>query len=216
VPIGAREPEREIGKEAAMDDASDAAVLARSLAAPEAFGEIYDRHAPTLLRYLARRVGADDAEGLLGELFRIAFERRGSFDRTRASARPWLYGIASHLLLKHRRSEGRALRVWARLASTRERPADSEERSIARADARALFSRVIDALEALPDVERDALLLFAWEDQSYEDIASALDVPVGTVRSRLNRARQRLCELAPGVGKPAGRAGAKRPRGAKR
>lgn len=188
-----------------MDDASDAAVVARSLASPEVFGELYDRHAATLLRYMTRRVGSDDAEGLLGELFRIAFERRSAFDGTRVSARPWLYGIASHLLLKHRRGEGRALRAWARLASTRERPADSEERSVALADARALLPKVIDAL-----------LLFAWEDQSYEDIAAALEVPVGTVRSRLNRARRRLRELAMPAGKRPRRTAEKRPRRAKR
>ncbi len=191
-------------------------MLARSLATPEAFGALFDRHAGTVLRYLARRVGANDADGLLGEVFRIAFERRRSFDVARASVRPWLYGIATNLLLKHRRSEGRALRAWARVAATRERPADSEERSIALADARALLPKVIDALEAIPDGERDALLLFVWEEQSYEDIAAALAVPVGTVRSRLNRARQRLRELATPTGKQRRQTQPKRPRRAKR
>jgi RNA polymerase sigma-70 factor (ECF subfamily) len=62
-------------------------------------------------------------------------------------------------------------------------------------DARLLFPRVADAIEALPDGEREALLLFAWEDLSYQGVAEALDLPIGTVRSRLNRARAHLREL---------------------
>jgi DNA-directed RNA polymerase specialized sigma24 family protein len=67
---------------------SDAEVIGRSLDQPEAFGLIYDRHAPFVLRFLGRRVGAEVAEGLAGELFRIAFERRKTFDGSRASALP--------------------------------------------------------------------------------------------------------------------------------
>jgi len=62
-------------------------------------------------------------------------------------------------------------------------------------DARLLFPRVADAIEALPNGEREALLLFAWEDLSYQGVAEALELPVGTVRSRLNRARAHLREL---------------------
>ena len=78
-----------------MDSPSDAEVIGRSLSEPEAFGLIYDRHAATLLRFLGRRAGAKVAEGLVGELFRIAFERRKTFDASRASALPWLYGRLS-------------------------------------------------------------------------------------------------------------------------
>ena len=90
-----------------MTDASDAQVVARSLAEPQAFGVLFDRHAPALLGYLVRRIGRDEAEGLIGDVFRIAFERRARFDPAHDTARPWLYGIAGNLLLKHRRSEAR-------------------------------------------------------------------------------------------------------------
>ena len=73
-----------------MDSPSDAEVIGRSLDEPEAFGLVYDRHAATVLRFLGRRVGAEAAEGLLGELFRIAFERRKTFDAARESALPTL------------------------------------------------------------------------------------------------------------------------------
>src|SRR2546430_9722100 len=96
-----------------MSSPSDAEVIGRSLSEPEAFGLIYDRHAATLLRFLGRRAGAKVAEGLVGELFRIAFERRKTFDMSRANALPWLYGIGSHVVLKHRRGEGPRPRAYA-------------------------------------------------------------------------------------------------------
>jgi RNA polymerase sigma-70 factor (ECF subfamily) len=68
-------------------------------------------------------------------------------------------------------------------------------------DARVLFPRVADAIESLPDGEREALLLFAWEELSYQHVADALELPIGTVRSRLNRARARLRELLGASGK---------------
>jgi RNA polymerase sigma-70 factor (ECF subfamily) len=176
-----------------MSPPSDAELIGRSLGEPEAFGLIYDRHAATLLRFLGRRAGARVAEGLVGEVFRIAFERRKAFDASRTSALPWLYGIGANLLLKHRRGEARWLRASARLAAARE--ATDRRATAAALDARVVFSRVADAIEALPDGEREALLLFAWEDLPYEGVAEALELPVGTVRSRLNRARARLREL---------------------
>ncbi|MGH7302781.1 MAG: RNA polymerase sigma factor [Candidatus Rokuibacteriota bacterium] len=182
-----------------MTSSSDAEVIGRSLGEPEAFGLIYDRHAATLLRFLGRRIGAKIAEGLVGELFRIAFERRKTFDGSRGSALPWLYGIGSNLLLKHRRGEARRLRASARMAAA---PQVSDGRAHAAAlDARLLFPRVADAIEALPDDEREALLLFAWEALSYQSMAEALELPIGTVRSRLSRARARLRELLEPKGK---------------
>src|SRR5438128_10661990 len=176
-----------------MMSSSDAEVIRRSLSEPEAFGLIYDRHAATLMRFLGRRAGARVAEGLVGELFRIAFERRKTFDASRASALPWLYGIGSNLLLKHRRGEARRLRASARMAAADE-PADRRA-SAAALHARLLFPRVADAIEALPDGEREALLLFAWEDLSYQSVAEARELPIGTARSRLNRPRPQLREL---------------------
>jgi MFS family permease len=100
-----------------MGSSSDAEVISRSLGEPEAFGLIYDRHAATLLRFLGRRAGAKVAEGLVGELFRVAFERRATFDASRVSALPWLYGIGSNLLLKHRRAEI-VIPVWVPYLAT--------------------------------------------------------------------------------------------------
>jgi RNA polymerase sigma factor (sigma-70 family) len=182
-----------------LDDRTDADVIACSLDDPRQFAAVFDRHAGVVFRFLVRRVGRDTADELLGETFRIAFERRSTFDRERENARPWLYGIATNLLAKYRRTEARRLRATARLAAAF--PADRSADDVASVlDARQLCRVVIDAITELPDGERDALLLYAWEELDYEDIAVALGIPVGTVRSRLNRARSRLRELRAGTG----------------
>lgn len=182
-----------------MGSPSDAEVIRRSLEEPEAFGLVYDRHAAAVLRFLGRRVGAQAAEGLLGELFRIAFERRKTFDAARVTALPWLYGIGSNLLLKHRRAEARRLRASARMAAA-DHAADRRT-SAAAFDARVLFPRVAEAIGSLPDSEREALLLLVWEELPYQSVAEALELPIGTVRSRLNRTRARLRELLEPNGK---------------
>jgi RNA polymerase sigma factor (sigma-70 family) len=179
-------------------DASDADVIATSLEEPARFGAVFDRHATRVFRFLVRRVGVDDAEALLGDVFRIAFEKRATYDCRRPCARPWLYGIATNLLARHRRSEARRVRATARAlaqhvaAGTAVDPAEGVDEAL---DARALWLRVGDAVAELPETERDVMLLFVWEELSYDEIATALNVPVGTVRSRLNRARGRLREL---------------------
>ena len=175
---------------------SDGCVIADSLERPGTFGVIFDRHGSTLLRFLARRVNPAEAEDLLGEVFRIAFERRSTFEQDRDSARPWLYGIAANLVAKHYRSETRRLRAMAKASADRQLAEDPAERAVAAVDASSRWSRVVDAIGTLPEAERQVLLLFAWEELSYEEIALALCVPVGTVRSRLSRGRARLASLA--------------------
>ena len=177
---------------------SDGAVIADSLETPGAFGAIFDRHGSTLLRFLARRVDPAEAEDLLGEVFRIAFERRSAFEQDRASARPWLYGIAANVVAKHYRSEARRFRAMARVCAEQLPDDDPAERAVAAADAGARWTRVIDAIGTLPEAERQVLLLFAWEELSYDEIALALGIPVGTVRSRLSRGRVRLAALTGG------------------
>lgn len=180
---------------------SDADVIASSLQEPGRFGAVFDRHATVVFRYLVRRVGVNDADALLGEVFRVAFEKRATYDTACPDARPWLYGIATNLLARHRRGEARRIRATARLLA-RQRPADDPaEQVVGTLDARELWPHVAEAVAALPDEERDALLLYAWEGLSYDQIADALGVPVGTVRSRLNRARVRLRELRTTIGR---------------
>jgi RNA polymerase sigma factor (sigma-70 family) len=184
-----------------VPEETDAAVIVASLDAPVRFGAIFDRHASVLHRYLVRRLGPDDADSMVGEVFRIAFEKRAGYDASRPSARPWLYGIATNLLAKHRRREARRIQATARLAARTTSASDFTDGVGDSLDAAERWQRVAAAVTALPPVERDTLLLWVWEGLSYDEIALALGVPLGTVRSRLNRARGRLREL----GEPSGR-----------
>ncbi|HEV3225218.1 MAG TPA: RNA polymerase sigma factor, partial [Acidimicrobiales bacterium] len=158
-------------------------------------GAIFDRHATVLHRYLVRRLGPDEADGMVGEIFRIAFEKRHTYDLDRSTARPWLYGIATNLVAKHRRGEARRLHAVARLATERVTASDLAERVSGAVDASDLWLRVAGAVTSLPEPERDALVLHVWEGLPYDDVADALGIPIGTVRSRLHRARQRIREL---------------------
>jgi RNA polymerase sigma factor (sigma-70 family) len=176
------------------DAMTDAEVIHASLCEPAIFGTLFDRHAAVLFRYLVRRIGPHEADALLGEMWRIAFEKRTTFDCGRPDARPWLYGIATNLLNNHRRSEARRMNATARVRASQEQPVDDADPVAAKVDAAALWPEVAEAVAGLPDRERSALLLHVWEGLSYEEIATALDVPVGTVRSRINRARKRVRE----------------------
>ncbi len=179
---------------------SDREVLTESVGEPEVFAVLFDRYAAVMWRYLARRVGSEIADDLLGELFRIAFEHRAGFDPAFTTAAPWLYGIATNLVRRHRRSEDRRLRAIERLGAQRVLSGRTADEIVDTLDAGRLWPRVAAAIRELPSVERDTLLLFAWEELSYADVAAALGIPVGTVRSRLNRARARLRELIVAIG----------------
>jgi RNA polymerase sigma factor (sigma-70 family) len=195
-----------------VEESSDAEVIAASFDRPAAFGGIFDRHATALHRYFVRRLGPFDAEALVGDVFRIAFEKRESYDLARPNARPWLYGIGTNLLARHRRGEERRIRAVARLAAQRVPAVDLAEGVSDAVDAGSLWPRVADAVAALPQPERDALTLNVWEGLSYEEVAEAVGVPVGTVRSRLHRARSRIRELAGAFGEqPANTEGRLRP-----
>ncbi|MFI6643582.1 RNA polymerase sigma factor [Streptomyces sp. NPDC050504] len=169
----------------------DAAVIARSLKQPELFAELYTRYAADIHRYAARRLGDAAADDITADTFLAAFRVRGRYDLSRGNARPWLYGIAANLIGKHRRSEVRALRALARTGH--DPVAESwSDRADARVAAKAAYGPVAKALAGLSAGDRHALLLVAWADLSYQEVADALSIPVGTVRSRLNRARKKM------------------------
>ena len=180
------------------DEPDDAAVIARSRHEPEAFAVLFRRHAPKIERYLARRIGRDAAEDVLAETFLVAFRRRERYDYSRPDARPWLYGIAGNLVGRHRRSEVRQLKALARTGVDPVVHAFTE-RSDARVAAGALTRQLAAALARLRAGHRDALLLVIWGELTYEEAAAALGVPVGTVRSRINRARKALRDALGGV-----------------
>ncbi|GIE32167.1 DNA-directed RNA polymerase sigma-70 factor [Actinoplanes italicus] len=168
------------------DSEPDDAALLR-----EDFAAVFDRHAPYIHRYLARRLGDQTADDLVAETFLTAFRRRDSFRTDQRDARPWLYGIATHLVAQHRRDEVRRLRLH-RVVPAEPDSSCHADRVAADVTASALRDVLTSALSDLADGDRDVLLLVVQEELTYEQVAAALDIPVGTVRSRLHRARSVL------------------------
>ncbi|MEU9340933.1 sigma-70 family RNA polymerase sigma factor [Streptomyces sp. NPDC048278] len=170
----------------------DADIVAQSLEQPELFARLYDRYAPDIHRYAARRLGDTAADDVTADTFLVAFRIRSRYDLARPNARPWLYGIAGNLIGKQRRAEVRALKALARTGHDPVAASWSEswvEHTDNRIDAQGPLA---GALAALTAGDRHVLLLVAWADLTYQEVAEALDIPVGTVRSRLNRARRKV------------------------
>ena len=192
-------PPRQRAQDQDADDArlDDAALIERSWHEPEAFAALYDRHAAPIHRFAGRRLGDQMADDVVGETFLAAFRRRKRYDLRRADARPWLYGIAANVIGKHRRAEVRMLRAFARTGAD---PVAAGHADLvdSRVCAAAVQRDLAAALAALTAGDRDVLLLIAWADLSYEETAAALGIPVGTVRSRLHRARRKVREALGG------------------
>jgi RNA polymerase sigma factor (sigma-70 family) len=160
------------------------------------FSAVYTEHVDAIYGFLARRVGAQLAEELTAQTFVEALARHDTYDPERGAIGPWLFGIAANLLRRHYRQEERALRAIAAYAGRQ--PSSSEDdgdRVESRVVADERWPAVAEALLAMSPGERDALLLYAWADLPYSDIAGVLDIPIGTVRSRLSRARARLTAI---------------------
>lgn len=168
---------------------SDTELITRSVAESDLFAGLFDRHAAAVHRYLGRRVG-DLADDLLGETFLIAFRRRAAYRAEHLEARPWLMGISTNLVHGHLRAEQRRYKALARASAEPVVAGSSLDEAHDRLAAEAMRAPLAAALAGLKARDRDVLLLFAWGQLSYEEIAAALEVPIGTVRSRLNRARR--------------------------
>jgi RNA polymerase sigma factor (sigma-70 family) len=168
-----------------MDKLTDTEALRRSLAEPTCFAVVYDRHLRAIHDYVRRRVGDEQAHDLTAEVFVRAFHARSRYDVRYATALPWLLGFATNLISEHRREERRRLALIERIAARSEHAtADRPQEQLAPELAR--------ALRKLRPGDRDALLLVVWGELSYDEAAHALNLPIGTVRSRIARARRRL------------------------
>lgn len=165
------------------------------------FAQAFDAEFPALHRFLRRRVGAAAADDLAADTFAIAFARWERFDRERP-LRPWLYGIASHLMQHHWRTERRKLRAYARTGV--DAITDELDASVGRLDARARQRELAGALAALRVADREILLLHAWAELTDAEIAAALSLPIGTVKSRLHRTRESLRNRLAASGKELG------------
>ena len=158
-----------------------------------AFEKSFEEDFPAVHRFISRRVGTALADDLAAETFAIAFRRRHDFDARKGSLRSWLFGIAVNLLRSHWRAEQHQLELDARLAVDAELRQDLSM-SDERLSASLIGPRIAAALAELVAEQREVLLLHVWAELSHDEIASALGVPVGTVRSRLWRSRASLRE----------------------
>lgn len=174
-------------------DATDAEVIVASWENPDLFSVIFDRHYQRVFGFSVATVGATDGPDLCSEVFVRAFEGRLRYDPARPNARPWLLGIAANLVKGYYRSRGRRLRAYRRAYETSDTPG-FEESAVDRLRAEFERPRLAAAMGRLRREEALVVVLYA-ADLSYLEIANTLDIPVGTVRSRLSRARRRLRNL---------------------
>lgn len=168
---------------------TDAELVASSVREPDAFTQLFERHWEALFRFCQSRAGSA-GEDIAAEAFRVAFDRRRRYDSRYGDARPWLFGIATNLLRDHFRSARREEHKLTRSATLD--PPAHDHAEINELERQLLGPQLAQALQGIPATDRDALLLLAWADLDYEQIAQALGVPLGTVRSRIHRARQRV------------------------
>ncbi len=155
------------------------------------FQSLFDRHARDVYRYLASRAGPDVADDLVSDTFLIALQRRASYDPARAGVRAWLFGIATNLLRQHAKAENRYLRMVAHDHGTQVTHGHAD-RVADRVDAQVEVQALAAALADLAPGHRDVLLLTSWAELDASEIGAVLDIPAGTVRSRLHRARRLL------------------------
>jgi RNA polymerase sigma-70 factor (ECF subfamily) len=163
-----------------------------------AFGELYERHANLIYNYCFRRCANwATAEDLTATVFLEAWRKRRKvvFDREDAVL-PWLYVVAGNVVRNETRRHRRLARFLGPLAGGERAAPDTVER-LAGKDR---MWRILAAVAELPRREQDVLALCVFADLTYEQVALALGIPIGTVRSRLARARNRLGELSPEKG----------------
>ncbi|GAA4637617.1 RNA polymerase sigma factor [Actinoallomurus vinaceus] len=165
---------------------------------PEWFTVLYDRYAEDIHRYIAGRLGRESADDLTADVFLVAFRKRATFDPARGAVKPWLYGIATKVVSRHRRSEGRRLKALFRM-SAEDATDGHEDHVAARVAAQRAGPELARAINGLSQAERDVLFLTALGGLSYQEVAEALGIASGTVGSRLNRAKRELRRVLGGV-----------------
>ncbi|WP_134764652.1 RNA polymerase sigma factor [Nocardioides sp. 1609] len=158
----------------------------------ESFGVLFDRHAEAVRSYCARRTGSlDAADDLVSIVFLEAWRRREEVELVDDLALPWLYGVARRTVQRRWRTAVRHRQALSRLPASMVEP-DPADGVAARLDDERHLERVRVAMTELNAIDRDVILLCVWQGLDYASASVALGVPIGTVRSRLSRARGRL------------------------
>ncbi|REF36616.1 RNA polymerase sigma factor [Thermasporomyces composti] len=177
---------------------------------PSAFGTLFERHSDAVYNHCFRRTGSwEAAEDLTSVVFLEAWRRRREVSLSGESILPWLLAVANNVVRNRDRSLRRHRRLLAKLPPAVVTP-DPAEEAVSRVDDERTMRRILQVFSRLLPDEQDVLALCVWAGLSYTDAAVALGVPVGTVRSRLSRAREHLRRLAE-LGVDAGRTGGPAP-----
>jgi RNA polymerase sigma-70 factor (ECF subfamily) len=164
----------------------------------DAFGDLYERHARAVQSYcLWRTADLQMAEDATATAFLEVWRTRQRLTLTTDSAAPLLLGIANNVVRRQWRSQRRHRDTLERVRNVGQVPHDLEAEAVARVDAIQQVRDGGEAIRQLPRREREVLALLAWGDLSYGEIAAALGLPIGTVRSRIARARARLGDAFP-------------------
>lgn len=172
---------------------TDEEVIERSESEPDVFGVLFDRHFDAITRFCVRRLGTVEGQDLAGDVFRWAFENRRRFDSERGAVLSWLFRIANNRVRNARRSLNRRDLAYARWWVAEDQAgSDLATRASSAIDAEHDLAAVAAALELQSADDVETLLLFAWEELSYREVGEVLSVPIGTVRSRISRVRDRL------------------------
>lgn len=163
----------------------------------DALGELFDKHADALFRYaLSRTRSWHDAEELVSLTFLEAWRQRARLKLESDTLLPWLLGVATNVDRNRARSQRRHEQFLTRLPHSEHSP-DHASEIAERLDAEAEVSRLLGGAAGLSPGERDVVILCLMQAYSYEETAAALRVRLGTVKSRLNRAKKKLAAAAP-------------------
>jgi RNA polymerase sigma-70 factor (ECF subfamily) len=171
-------------------EVSDAELMRRVGRGDEdAFRQLFRRHHGPLYRFSYRMAGPAAAEDVVQDCFLSLLRRPAAYDPERGSVRTYLYGIARHLLFRHFRRSGVEQPIDDETADERPGSFDRPDRALER---RETSQEVAAAVGLLPPLQREALVLFEYEERSLAEIAEIVGAEVGTVSARLHRARERL------------------------
>lgn len=181
------------------EEFTDGELIRRSLEHPDVFTEIFTAHYSAIFGVVSAALGRSQAEDIAGEVFLRAFRDRHRFDPTYESARPWLYGIASNLVQDHLRRTARQYRAYERTVTQNSAESGFEDDVASKVDAAESAPVLLRALTALRPEDAAVVFLYVAGDRTYQEIGDILEIPIGTVRSRLSRARQNLRNSWPDI-----------------
>jgi RNA polymerase sigma factor (sigma-70 family) len=181
-----------------VDERADAALWLEATTGTErSFAVLFDRYRTRVFRKAyAQLKSVHDAEDVVGIVFLEAWRSRSTVRIVNGSVLPWLLTVTSYVLL----NQGRSRRRWRRLIAAlpeAEQQADHADSVLERAGRTAELNAVYEAMAALTAQERSIIDLCVIEELPVATVAAVLDIPIGTVKSKLHRAREKIRRRIP-------------------